>query len=227
MVWLQVGFAMVVLSAAIKGVSDRPDRGGPHRRRHRAADLPPHHRAVDQGLDPHRGHHHRHRRPEGVRHRLRDHRGQLRHDRWSPTGCIKRCSASATSARPPPWPPSCSWRVIPIMVINIRNLRRQGWGDDRADPTSTATEPRRPRPAGTSAGRGTWVRAVGRSSSSPCGPCPPLGLLDQLLPHPGRHQLDRLVDRRSLHPFEPPSGRWPTTPTCSPPTACSTPSSTA
>ncbi len=30
MVWLQTGFAMVVLSAAIKGVPERDHRGGPH-----------------------------------------------------------------------------------------------------------------------------------------------------------------------------------------------------
>ena len=37
--WIQVGFAMILLSAAIKGVPRGDHRGGPDRRRDRAADL--------------------------------------------------------------------------------------------------------------------------------------------------------------------------------------------
>ena len=36
MIWVQTGFAMVVLSAAIKGIADRADRGGAARRHQRA-----------------------------------------------------------------------------------------------------------------------------------------------------------------------------------------------
>ena len=40
-VWASTGFVMVVLSAALKGISTGSDRGGAHRRRDRVGHLPP------------------------------------------------------------------------------------------------------------------------------------------------------------------------------------------
>ena len=59
LLWAQVGFSMVLLSAAIKGVPGRHPRGGPDRRRQRAADLLPGRRPADQGHDHHGVHHRR------------------------------------------------------------------------------------------------------------------------------------------------------------------------
>ena len=109
MVWLQVGFAMVVLSAAIKGVSTdlleaaRIDGAG------ELADLPPDRGAVDQGLAHHGGHHHRHRHPQGVRHRLRHDRGRLRHRRRGQPDVRRDDPVPEQRARRAPSPPSCSW----------------------------------------------------------------------------------------------------------------------
>ena len=80
-IWLQTGFAMVVLSAAIKGVSTevleaaRLD-GASERQIFFRRD-----RADHQGLDHRRRHDDRDRGPEDLRHRLRDDRRPVRHGR--------------------------------------------------------------------------------------------------------------------------------------------------
>ena len=128
-VWLQTGFAMVVLSAAIKGVSvevieaARLD-GASERQTLLQGD-----RADHQGLDHHGGDHHRDRRPEDLRH-------HLRHDRradTAPTSIANRMflemsTSSSTMAAPRRWPSVLFLAVLPIMFINVRNLRRQGIG---------------------------------------------------------------------------------------------------
>ena len=64
-----------------QGRAGRHPRGGPHRRRQRAADLLPGRGPADQGHDHHRLHHRHHRRDEDLRHRLRDDQRQLQHQR--------------------------------------------------------------------------------------------------------------------------------------------------
>ena len=49
LIWTQVGYAMVLLSSAIKGDAGGHRRGRPDRRCGRAADLLQHHRPADQG----------------------------------------------------------------------------------------------------------------------------------------------------------------------------------
>ena len=73
LVWLQVGFAMILLSSAIKGVPGGHDRGGPHRRGHRAADLLPGRHPADPRHHHHGLRHHVDPGAEGLRHRLRPH----------------------------------------------------------------------------------------------------------------------------------------------------------
>ena len=48
LIWIQTGFAMVILSAAIKAVPDGAHRGGQGRRRHDVADLLAGHAAADR-----------------------------------------------------------------------------------------------------------------------------------------------------------------------------------
>ena len=81
LIWAQVGFSMVLLSAAVKGVPDDTLEAGPHRRRQRAADLLPGRRPADLGHHHHGVHHRADRRDEDLRHRLRDDQRQLQHQR--------------------------------------------------------------------------------------------------------------------------------------------------
>ena len=87
MIWMQTGFAMVVLSAADQGDPRRDHRGRPHRRRVGVPGVPAHHRP-EHPADDRRGHDlHGDQRAEGVRHRLRDgQRGGERHRGRSPSG---------------------------------------------------------------------------------------------------------------------------------------------
>ncbi len=97
LIWLQTGFAMVVLSAAIKGVPTEITEAARLDGASERQLLPAHHRAHDQGLPGHRHDHHGHRRPQDLRHRLRHDRRPLRHRRDRATRCSSRCSSSSTS----------------------------------------------------------------------------------------------------------------------------------
>ena len=70
--WLQVGFSMVLLSAAVKGVPDGHGGGRSCRRCQRAADLPPDRLSADHADRGHRVRDRPDRRHEAVRRRLRD-----------------------------------------------------------------------------------------------------------------------------------------------------------
>ncbi len=72
LIWLQVGFAMILLCSAHQGRPRGHHRGGPHRRRERAGrsssgSIDP----ADQGHDHHGLHHRLDPRAQGLRHRLR------------------------------------------------------------------------------------------------------------------------------------------------------------
>ena len=81
MIWVQAGFAMTVLSAAIRAIPgdiiDSARLDGVER----APDVPPHHRPDDPAVADRRPHHDQHRHPEGLRHRAHGDRRQLRHQR--------------------------------------------------------------------------------------------------------------------------------------------------
>ena len=79
LIWGQTGFAMVIISAALKGVPDEMLRGRAHRRRERVAGLPAAHRPHDLADDRDRRDDDRHSDPEDLRHRHRDDERQLQH----------------------------------------------------------------------------------------------------------------------------------------------------
>ena len=66
------GFAMVVLSAALKGIPHGDHRGRARRRGRRVEHLPPHHAADAEPADLDRDGLALHQRDQGVRHHLRD-----------------------------------------------------------------------------------------------------------------------------------------------------------
>ncbi len=81
MIWIQTGFAMVILSRGHQGHPDRADRGGAARRHQRLAavpqrDDPRHPRAARR-----RAHDDLDRDPQGLRHRAHDDRRKLQHQR--------------------------------------------------------------------------------------------------------------------------------------------------
>ena len=100
MIWLQAGFAMVLLSAAIKGVptetieAARID-GATETQIFWRVTVPQIKSTIVVVDDDHP-----HPGAEGVRHRLRHDWRQLRHRRRSPTASSARCSTSSSSAAP-------------------------------------------------------------------------------------------------------------------------------
>ena len=56
LIWIQTGFAMVILSSAIKAVPTELHRGGQDRRRHRVAGVLADHAAPDRADDRRRRH---------------------------------------------------------------------------------------------------------------------------------------------------------------------------
>ena len=80
LIWTQVGFSMVLLSSAIKGV---PEDTLEAARIDGASERQIFFRVVvpQIGHDDHGLHHRAHRRDEGVRHRLRDDQRRLQHQR--------------------------------------------------------------------------------------------------------------------------------------------------
>ena len=125
-IWLQTGFAMVVLSAAIKGSRLRSSRR-PALTGHRSVSSSSSDRAHHQGLDHHGRHDDRDRRPEGLRHRLCDDRWPQRHRRDRepdvpgdvPVLQRRTCRGAGTLL---------FIAVLPVMFVNVRNMRRQGVG---------------------------------------------------------------------------------------------------
>ena len=98
MVWIQVGFAMVVLSAAIKAIPGDVIEAARARRGDRRAAVQ-HRDDPDDPQHPHRGaHDDPDRGPEDLRHRPDHHRRQLRAPTCWPTRCTRRSSPSSTSA---------------------------------------------------------------------------------------------------------------------------------
>ena len=85
LIWIQTGFAMVILSAALRGIPEETIEAARHRRRQRLPDLLQHHGAADLG------HHRRgvdddhHHGAQGVRHRARHDQRPVEHARCWPT----------------------------------------------------------------------------------------------------------------------------------------------
>ena len=127
MVWMQTGFAMVVLSAAIKADPRRDHRGRADRRRDRssrssAAIIVPTILPTIVGGE----HVHGHQRAEGVRHRLRHgQRGDERHrgDRRADDPVVLH--QARTTGAGPRSRSSCSSSSIPVMLWNVRRFREQ------------------------------------------------------------------------------------------------------
>ena len=99
LLWAQVGFSMVLLSAAVKGVpgdtSRPPASTAPTSARSSSGGG-----AADQGHDRHRLRHGRHRRHEDLRHRLRDDQRQLQHQRDRQRVLQPAHHATSTTAPP-------------------------------------------------------------------------------------------------------------------------------
>ena len=81
LMWGQVGFSMVLLSSAIKGVPVDTLEAARIDGAERAGDLLPGRGPADQGHHHHGLHHRHHRRHEGLRHRLRDDERRLQDQR--------------------------------------------------------------------------------------------------------------------------------------------------
>ena len=81
LIWMQAGFAMVLLSCGDQGRAGGHAGGGPDRRGDRVPDLPAGGDPADQRHDHHGVRDDLHHRAEGVRHRLRVHQRRLRHQR--------------------------------------------------------------------------------------------------------------------------------------------------
>ena len=127
LIWIQTGFAMVILSAAIKAVPDeiieaaRVD-GATH-----VADLLAGHAAADRHHDRRRRHDAHRPRDEGVRHRQGRDERQLRHpgagQRHVPAG-VQRPATSGAGAALAILILFVS--VLPVMIFNIRRMQREG-----------------------------------------------------------------------------------------------------
>ena len=79
MIWIQAGFAMTVLSAAIKAIPDDIVEAAQLDGVSALQDVPVHHAAEHPARPRRRAHDDRHRHAEGLRHRPDDDRRQLRH----------------------------------------------------------------------------------------------------------------------------------------------------
>ena len=87
MIWMQTGFAMVVLSAAIKAIPDEIIEAARIDGASRVPGVPPHHGPEHPADDRRRDDLHGHQRAEGVRHRVRHRqRRDQRAPRSSPSG---------------------------------------------------------------------------------------------------------------------------------------------
>jgi alpha-glucoside transport system permease protein len=129
LIWIQTGFAMVILSAALRGIPEETLEAAVHRRRqrpfqiffedHGPADLGHHRRGVDD---------HHHPRAQGVRHRLRhdqrpvEHRGAGQPHVRLDVPCGGDFGRGAAIAI------VIMLAVLPIMIWNIRraNAKRGG-----------------------------------------------------------------------------------------------------
>ena len=147
LIWVQVGFAMVILSAAIKAVPtelteaakvDGATESQVFWRITLAADRPHHRR---------RGHRPVRHRDEGLRHRLRDDQRQLRHPGRSPTRCGSRAFGQSNLGLGSALAVVLFVSVIPVMWINIRRMQRARGG------VTMTPRHRQPRPTLQGSGR--------------------------------------------------------------------------
>ena len=125
LIWIQTGFAMVILSAAIKAVPDEIIEAARVDGATTVADLLAGHAAADR-------HHHRRRRDdahrprhEGVRHRQGRRPTATSTPRCWPTTCTTRRSRPATSAGARRWRSILFVSVLPVMIYNIRRMQRE------------------------------------------------------------------------------------------------------
>ncbi len=98
-IWLQVGFAMVLLSAAIKGVPEETIEAARIDGASERQAVLPRHRSADPRHDRRGLRHGAHHRHEDLRHRLRDDRRPVQHERAGASSSTTSCSASRTRAR--------------------------------------------------------------------------------------------------------------------------------
>ena len=126
MIWIQAGFAMTVLSAAIKAIPDDIVEAARLDGVSGLRDVPLHHRAEHPAGARRRAHHDRHRDAEGLRHRPDHDRRQLRHQRASPTSSTTRASGYDDDGLGAALAVLLFVLVIPIVVYNIRQMRNGG-----------------------------------------------------------------------------------------------------
>ena len=144
MIWIQAGFAMTILSAAIKAIPDdiieaarldgvvgmelfRFDHGAEH--------------PAGSGRRPH---HDRHRNAQGVRHRAHHDRRQLRAPASWPTSSITQSFRASNQGLGAALAVLLFILVIPIVVYNVRQLRAIGGSMTPSTPRWLTSAGRRP-----------------------------------------------------------------------------------
>ena len=104
MVWIQAGFAMTILSAAIKAIPDDIIEAARLDGVSGLQDVPAHHPAEHPGRPRRRPHDDRHRHAQGLRHRPDHDRRASSTPRSSPTSSTTRASATTPPVWVPRWP---------------------------------------------------------------------------------------------------------------------------
>ena len=176
MIWIQAGFAMTVLSAAIKAIPDDIVEAARLDGVSGLADVPLHHAAEHPAGPDRRAHDDRHRHAEGLRHRPHDDRRQLRHQRrrqrvlqpelpvGDNQGSAPRsrcCSSSSSSRSSSTTSASCAQRrhddapTTPPSTTDARRTHRRHARRTAGGRRKRLTSP--------------WASARRRSSSRSCG----------------------------------------------------------
>ena len=129
LIWVQVGFSMVLLSAAVKGV---PTETLEAARIDGANERQVFFRVVVPQIKAH-GHHGLHhradRRDEGLRHRLRDDQRQLQHQRHR-LEFYNQLFTNGNNGAAAAIVVMLMIAVIPIMIYQVRNFRPRRQDDD-------------------------------------------------------------------------------------------------
>ena len=125
MVWIQTGFAMVGALRRDQGDPRRHHRGRRARRRQRAGSCSATSPSRASGRAHRRAHDDLDRHAQGLRHRPDHDRRQLRHPRDRQRDVQPELPGAQRRRSAPRSPSSCSSLVLPIVIYNVRQMRKQ------------------------------------------------------------------------------------------------------
>jgi alpha-glucoside transport system permease protein len=124
-IWMWTGFALVVVSAGLKGIPDRGPRGCPRRRSQRDTDLLAGDPADAALRDARRRSHAHDQLPQGVRPRLRHDVRQLRDTDVLANRMFKEMFTFGNFGRASAVAVVLLLAIFPLMLSNIRRFRRE------------------------------------------------------------------------------------------------------